>query len=71
MDQEDRKLMRLILKEYLNAPEEPPHYHILTNGFYQVMITTHTGFSRAGDMQITRWREGSHNNYGNFIFIKI
>ncbi len=72
MDQEDRKVNEVDIERIFEwAPEEPPHYHILTNGFYQVMITTlGTGFSRAGDMQITRWREGSHNNYGNFIFIK-
>ncbi|KAB3534392.1 glycosyl transferase [Alkaliphilus pronyensis] len=54
-------------------PEElPPKSHILSNGQYTVMVTSGgNGFSKSGDMQITRWREDAiENKYGSFIFIR-
>ena len=71
MDREERKTKDVDIERVFElVPGEMPHYHILTNGFYRMMINTQgSGFSIAGDMQVTRWRKDI-GNYGNFIFIR-
>ncbi|WP_192929721.1 GH36-type glycosyl hydrolase domain-containing protein [Alkaliphilus serpentinus] len=57
----------------LGEPEEyPPKCHLLSNGSYSLMITSGgTGYSKKGEMQITRWREDPiQDQYGNFIFFR-
>lgn len=49
----------------------PPNVHILSNGFYSVMVTDGgSGYSMNGDMAVTRWTGDSFQNSGFYIFIQ-
>ncbi len=49
-----------------------PEVHFLYNGHYQVMITNAGGgFSRWGDLMLTRWREDSTSDpWGTFVYLR-
>jgi cyclic beta-1,2-glucan synthetase len=49
-----------------------PHLHFLSNGQYSLMITSSgAGFSRWGDIDLTRWRaDPTLENWGSWIYIK-
>ncbi|MFT5223488.1 MAG: cyclic beta-1,2-glucan synthetase, partial [Glaciecola sp.] len=49
-----------------------PRTHLLSNGHYTVMMTAAgSGFSRRGDLAVTRWREDSTRDcWGNFAFLR-
>ncbi|MCX7884594.1 MAG: carbohydrate-binding protein [Caloramator sp.] len=48
-----------------------PKCHMLSNGFYSLMINNGgSGFSKASDINISRWREDTvSRGYGQFFFI--
>ena len=48
-----------------------PVTHLLSNGRYALMLTaTGAGYSRWGDIAITRWREDvTLDNWGSFVFL--
>ncbi|SDI48699.1 GH36-type glycosyl hydrolase domain-containing protein [Pseudomonas panipatensis] len=50
----------------------PPITHLLSNGRYALMLTaTGAGYSRWGDIAVTRWREDSTcDAWGSFIFLR-
>jgi cyclic beta-1,2-glucan synthetase len=49
-----------------------PAVQMLSNGRYHVMVTSAGGgYSRLGDMAVTRWREdGTRDHWGNFCFLR-
>jgi cyclic beta-1,2-glucan synthetase len=48
-----------------------PEVHLLSNGRYQVMVTSAGGgYSRWGDLAVTRWKEDpTLDNYGTFVYV--
>lgn len=49
----------------------PPKCHLLSNGFYSLLLTdSGSGYSRNGHIQVSRWRGTDGLKYGTFIFIK-
>ena len=50
----------------------PPITHLLSNGRYALMLTaTGGGYSRWGDIAVTRWREdATRDDLGSFIFLR-
>jgi len=58
---------------HFEAPAEMSRTaHLLSNGSYGVMLTpTGAGFSRWGDLAITRWRDdATHTALGSFIYLR-
>lgn len=49
-----------------------PEVHLLSNGRYTVMLTgAGSGYSRWGDLGITRWREDmTRDDWGTYIFLR-
>ena len=50
----------------------PPITHLLSNGRYAVMLTASGGgYSRWGDIAVTRWREDvTRDDWGSFVFLR-
>jgi cyclic beta-1,2-glucan synthetase len=62
-----------LLSRRLTTPCTPsPRTHLLSNGKYHVMVTnTGAGFSRWGDLDVTRWREdATRDAAGQFCYIR-
>jgi cyclic beta-1,2-glucan synthetase len=62
-----------LLSRRLTTPNTPgPRTHLLSNGRYLVMVTNAgSGFSRCGDLDVTRWREDyTRDDYGQFCYIR-
>ncbi len=58
---------------HLGLPQEvSPVTHLLSNGSYAVMLTSAgSGYSRWGDIQVTRWREdATRDDWGAYIFVR-
>src|SRR5690606_26850814 len=49
-----------------------PAVQLLSNGRYHVMLSSAGGgYSRCGDMSVTRWREdGTRDNWGSFCYLR-
>jgi cyclic beta-1,2-glucan synthetase len=49
-----------------------PQAHLLSNGRYTVMVTAAgSGYSRWGDIAITRWREdATRDDWGSYVFLR-
>jgi cyclic beta-1,2-glucan synthetase len=49
-----------------------PQAHLLSNGRYTVMLTAAgSGYSRWGDLAITRWREdATRDDWGSYVFLR-
>ncbi|KAA0890020.1 GH36-type glycosyl hydrolase domain-containing protein [Pusillimonas sp. ANT_WB101] len=62
----------VITRRFDRLPAGPPPVHMLSNGRYTVMLTTAGGgFSRWGDVAITRWRpDPTRDHWGSFIFMR-
>lgn len=54
------------------SPLSAPEVHLLSNGRYHVVITdSGAGYSRWGDLAITRWREdATRDAWGFFVFLR-
>jgi len=57
----------------LHTPHDTtPQTHLLSNGHFTVMVTAAgSGYSRWGDIAVTRWREDSScDDYGSYFFLR-
>ncbi|HEU4510269.1 MAG TPA: glucoamylase family protein [Pyrinomonadaceae bacterium] len=62
----------MITRVYENPDLETPRTQLLSNGTYNVMITTAgSGYSRCEGEAVTRWREDvTRDNWGAFIYLR-
>jgi cyclic beta-1,2-glucan synthetase len=62
----------MITRVYETADHSTPRTQLLSNGAYNVMITTAgAGYSRCEDNAVTRWREDvTRDNWGAFIYLR-
>ncbi|MBC7990025.1 MAG: cyclic beta 1-2 glucan synthetase, partial [Luteimonas sp.] len=60
------------LRVFRTADTARPALQMLSNGRYHVMLTSAGGgYSRLGDMAVTRWREdGTRDHWGSFCFLR-
>ncbi len=60
------------LRVFTTADLPRPAVQMLSNGRYHVMVShTGGGYSRAGEMAVTRWREdGTRDQWGNFCYLR-
>ena len=60
------------LRRFDRPAEAWPSAHLLSNGRYSVTLTpTGSGFSRWGDLAITRWRaDPTHAGYGSYLYFR-
>ena len=67
-----RDLVLPTLRQFESPHDITPRTHLLSNGRYTVMITTAgSGFSRCGDLAVTRWREDATRDcWGSFVFLR-
>ncbi|MDA1097319.1 MAG: phosphorylase, partial [Chloroflexi bacterium] len=67
-----RDLVLPTLRRFDSPHDITPRTHLLSNGRYTVMITTAgAGFSRWGDLAVTRWREDTTRDcWGTFVFLR-
>jgi cyclic beta-1,2-glucan synthetase len=67
-----RDLVPPTLRRFESPHDITPRTHLLSNGRYTVMVTAAgAGFSRWGDLAVTRWREDTTcDGWGSFIFLR-
>jgi cyclic beta-1,2-glucan synthetase len=67
-----RDLVLPTLRRFESPHDITPRTHLLSNGRYTVMITAAgSGFSRWGDLAVTRWREDTtRDDWGTFVFLR-
>ncbi len=55
-----------------SAHQATPATHLMSNGHYATMLTSAgSGYSRWGDLAITRWREDATcDDFGSYLFLK-
>jgi cyclic beta-1,2-glucan synthetase len=60
------------LRRFESPHDITPRTHLLSNGRYTVMVTAAgSGFSRWGDLAVTRWREDTTRDcWGTFVFLR-
>ena len=59
-------------RRFASVHQSPPATQLLSNGSYAVMMTAAgSGYSRWGDIAITRWREdATRDDSGSYIFLR-
>ena len=59
-------------RKIVSVHQSPPATQLLSNGSYAVMMTAAgSGYSRWGDIAITRWREdATRDDSGSYIFVR-
>ena len=67
-----RDLVPPTLRRFDSPHDITPRTHLLSNGRYTVMGTAAgSGFSRWGDLAVTRWREDTTRDcWGTFVFLR-
>ena len=67
-----RDLVLPTLRRFESPHDITPRTHLLSNGRYTVMVAAAgSGFSRWGDLAITRWREDTTRDcWGTFVFLR-
>lgn len=62
----------VITRVYDSASLDTPRTQLLSNGTYNVMLTTSgAGYSNCGPNAVTRWREDvTRDNWGTFIYLR-
>ncbi|HSL55546.1 MAG TPA: glucoamylase family protein [Pyrinomonadaceae bacterium] len=62
----------VITRVYESADLDTPRTQLLSNGSYNVMVTTAgSGYSQCEDNAVTRWREDvTRDNWGAFIYLR-
>jgi cyclic beta-1,2-glucan synthetase len=67
-----RDLVPPVLRRFTSPHDRTPRTHLLSNGRYAVMITAAgSGFSRWGDLDVTRWREDvTLDPWGSYVFLR-
>ena len=60
------------MRRLRSAHDATPQAHLLSNGRYAVMLTgAGSGYSRWGDLGITRWREDvTRDDWGSYVFLR-
>ncbi|HET9042230.1 MAG TPA: glucoamylase family protein, partial [Burkholderiales bacterium] len=60
------------VRRFHSAHHATPQAHLLSNGRYAVMLTgAGSGYSRLGDIGITRWREDvTRDDWGAYVFLR-
>ena len=61
-----------IVRRLLTPHDATPQTHLLSNGRLTVMVTAAgSGFTRWGDIAVTRWREdATRDDYGSYVFLR-
>jgi cyclic beta-1,2-glucan synthetase len=59
-------------RRFASAHQATPATHLLSNGRFATMLTSAgSGYSRWGDLALTRWREDATcDDFGSYLFIK-
>ena len=67
-----RDLVPPALRRFDSPHDITPRTHLLSNGRYTVMMTAAgSGFSRWGDLAVTRWREdATRDGWGTYLFLR-
>ncbi|MCM3869582.1 MAG: hypothetical protein ND895_02635 [Pyrinomonadaceae bacterium] len=67
-----QSLPGMVTRVYNSADLETPRTQLLSNGTYNVMITTAgAGYSACGPNAVTRWREDvTRDNWGTFVYLR-
>jgi len=62
----------MITRVYESADLDTPRTQLLSNGAYNVMLTTAgSGYSNCEDIAVTRWREDvTRDNWGAFLYLR-
>jgi cellobiose phosphorylase len=61
-----------MMRVFTNPAPPSPEVHLLSNGRYHVVITSAGGgYSRWGDLAVTRWREDATRDcWGTFVYLR-
>ena len=61
-----------VMRVFTNPTAPAPEVHLLSNGRYHVVISSAGGgYSRCGDLAVTRWREDSTcDGWGTFVYLR-
>ena len=67
-----RNLVPPIIRHFTSPHDAIPRTHVLSNGRYAVMVTAAgSGYSRWGDVAVTRWREDvTRDSWGSYLFLR-
>ncbi|HEX9551253.1 MAG TPA: glucoamylase family protein, partial [Candidatus Limnocylindrales bacterium] len=67
-----RDLVPPVVRRFTSPHDITPRTHLLSNGRYAVMVTAAgSGYSRWGDLDVTRWREDSTRDaWGSYLFLR-
>ncbi len=67
-----RDVVPATLRRFESPHDITPRTHLLSNGRYTVMVTAAgSGFSRWGDLAVTRWREDTARDcWGSFLILR-
>ncbi len=67
-----RDLVPPVLRRFTSPHDAIPRTHVLSNGRYAVMVTAAgSGYSRWGDLAVTRWREDvTRDSWGSYLFLR-
>ena len=67
-----RDLVPPVLRTFTSPHDAIPRTHLLSNGRYAVMVTAAgSGYSRWGDIAVTRWREDvTRDSWGSYLFLR-
>ncbi len=67
-----RDLVPPVLRRFSSPHDQTPRTHLLSNGRYAVMVTAAgSGYSRWGDIAVTRWREDvTRDAWGSYLFLR-
>ncbi len=67
-----RDLVPPIHRRFTSPHDAIPRTHLLSNGRYAVMVTAAgSGYSRWGDIAVTRWREDvTRDAWGSYLFLR-
>jgi cyclic beta-1,2-glucan synthetase len=59
-------------RRFASADQATPATHLLSNGRFATMLTTAgSGYSRWGDIAVTRWREDATcDDFGSYVFLR-
>ncbi len=67
-----RDLTPPMLRRFSSPHDAIPRTHLLSNGRYAVMVTAAgSGYSRWGDIAVTRWREDvTRDSWGSYLYMR-
>jgi cyclic beta-1,2-glucan synthetase len=67
-----RDLVPPVVRRFTSPHDSIPRTHLLSNGRYAVMVTAAgSGYSRWGDVAVTRWREDvTRDSWGSYLFLR-